>query len=121
MNANYKNLTKIIFGSLMAFFVAACVATPKPQDPDQGGDNHDKTDHNRLADYRITITNKGDVVVLDENGEHIKPNAKLPLEVEAHYIEEVETVTIVRYRGSPEYDIVTIGQRVWVVPVNHTH
>jgi hypothetical protein len=124
MQLRKANIRTTIAIFSVVYSLTACATDHKstmPLNDDSGGTSHEITDPNKLANYRITINNAGDIVLLDDKGEPIRPNADLPLKVHAEYIEAVETVTIVRYRGSPEFDIVKIGNRSWMIPVEHTH
>ncbi len=85
------------------------------------GESHYKQSKDRVAPYRITMTSDGEIVVLDAQGREIPANATYPVKVRAHYIEAIETVTIVRYRGSPEYDVVEANGKTYHIPVAHTH
>ncbi|WP_020408363.1 hypothetical protein [Hahella ganghwensis] len=85
------------------------------------GDTHYTKTKDHVAPYRITMNSRGEIVVLDRQGKEIPPNAGYPVKVKASYIESIESVTIVRYRGSPEYDVVEAGGKTYHIPVAHTH
>ncbi|MDG9667563.1 hypothetical protein ONV78_07465 [Hahella sp. CR1] len=123
-----KLFSTIVLGASLS--MSACAHTPgqKPTKDDPNfpnhpntGERHVKKTDDKYAPFRITMTSDGRLVILNEKGDEMRPNAKLPLKVEAHYIESMETMTIMRYRGSPEYDVLEIGGNIYHIPVQHTH
>ncbi|ABC31342.1 hypothetical protein HCH_04643 [Hahella chejuensis KCTC 2396] len=123
-----KLLYTLALGSSLS--LSACAHTPgtKPSDGDPNfpnhpntGERHDAKNVDKYAPFRITMTSDGRMVVLNEKGEEMRPNAKLPLKVVAHYIESAESTMIMRYRGSPEYYVLEVGGDIYHVPIPHTH
>ncbi|MCG8533986.1 MAG: hypothetical protein MI808_02725 [Pseudomonadales bacterium] len=105
-----KKLSSVRFGvfaGLLAVSVSAC-SQEKPTTPKKGDD---------LLPFNVSFDRNGAPVLVDENGEKIKP-VEVEFPIKATAVERIDTVTIVQIRGS-HFKMVKIGSTYYKLVMPH--
>ena len=107
--SNLKSIARAVsFAVLCTTALNACAEYPRKSADSQSAE---------YLPFSIRFDQKGNVIVLDENGRPVPPR-DVEFPVRATALENVGSLSYVQYRGSHKMMIV-VGGRAYIIPLPH--
>ncbi|KAF0191428.1 MAG: hypothetical protein FD165_1762 [Gammaproteobacteria bacterium] len=106
---SWKSAVRLVFCGMVLLPIGACAEMPMKGS--QGMSSND------MSVVQISFDGKGALVIKDSEGKVVKP-ARVEFPIKATAIEEIETITLIRVRGS-HYYLMRVGGTYYSIPLLH--